>query len=49
MSKYEELWNHLKKVDGSKRFHNQVPPCSIGAYATLKELMDYIEGLYDKK
>ena len=47
--KHKELWEHLKRVDGSRRFHGQVPPCSIGPYETLKELMDYVETLYGKK
>lgn len=48
-NKYKELWNHLKKVDGSRKFHGQVPPCSVGPYENLRELMNYIEKLYDEK
>ncbi len=44
MAKYKELWLHLRKVDGARKL---TPHTCF--YEKLKELMDYIEGLYDKR
>ena len=44
MSKYKELWLHLRKVDGARKL---TPHTCF--YEKLRELMDYIEGLYDKR
>lgn len=44
MAKYKELWNHLREVDGARKLEPHT--CF---YEKLKELMDYIEGLYDRR